>query len=160
MVLAAASLTMSFPVPHVIRDAVDSDVPFVIHAWVEEMRDSPSRWGMPNVDYYSWQRAYIRQQLRESKTLIACAPDDPNHLFGYVTFAPPNYVHWLYVKSAYRNIGFARALVHAALGAPPRIYVTQLSDGTLKHIRAHRDKSRVVYIAPQYVTHSRQETVQ
>lgn len=100
--------------PHRIRPAVDADVALVTNAWVQEFRHAPAARFIRNADYYADQRTLIYRLLRASETLVACAPDDENHLFGFVTFGPGMLVHWVYVKDSYRRIGLGDALLEAA----------------------------------------------
>lgn len=108
---------MTFPLPHAIRPAVSSDLAMLVHAWTSEHRHSPFARFVRDQEYFPDQRQLVMDLLATSKTLVACNPDEPKHIFGYICFGPGNSVHWVYVKSAYRRIGLADVLLKAAFPA-------------------------------------------
>lgn len=91
-----------------------ADLPAVINAWVSEHRHSPAARFVRDREYFADQRALVVDLLHSSFTLVACAPDDESHIYGFICYGPANTIHWVYVKSAYRRIGLADALLAAA----------------------------------------------
>jgi GNAT superfamily N-acetyltransferase len=120
---------VTFGLPHRIRPAHDGDLPLVVDAWVQDYRHAPTARGIRDRDYYGDQRAEVLRILRASSTRVACAEDDPEHLFGFVTFGPGPLLHWVYVKDAYRRAGLGDTLLDAAFPQPRayELYATHAS---------------------------------
>ena len=114
---------MTDAVPFLMRDAETGDVAFIVSGWVKEMRHSPWTRHIPNAVYYAAQHELVHRLLAESNAVVACNRDNPEHLFGCVVFdhfeGGEPFVHWLYVKGAYRGLGHGRELLrHAFRGVP------------------------------------------
>ncbi len=90
----------------------------VKHSWVQEARHAAWSRGVSEDVYWPSQKRLVGALVRESEVRVACAPDEPDHLYGYIVSAG-ELLHWVYVKSAFRNIGIAKGLFEAA-GEPKR----------------------------------------
>lgn len=110
---------MTFPLAHSIRPAIPGDTNFLINSWVSEARHAPAARFVRDSEYFVDQRQLVLDLLRTSETLVACSPDEEDHIFGYIVFGPGPVVSWVYVKSAYRRIGLADVLLAAAF--PSRV---------------------------------------
>ena len=66
--------------------------------------------------WISW-HGIVEQLLRSpsTHTLLAHVIDEPSQLLGFVCATPPDALHWLYVKQAFRGLGIGTALLTAAL---------------------------------------------
>lgn len=83
------------------------------------------------------QHALIEKLLRVSVVLVACHPDHPDQVFGYLVGDPEErYLHWLYVRHDFRRCGIASQLLAQAYGDAP-ITVTCNVTGT-SYLRRHR----------------------
>jgi len=63
--------------------------------------------------YFPAQRKELEIMLKASDVLVACNPEDPGHVFGYVLsekFHTSTVVHFIYVKHAVRKFGIAKML--------------------------------------------------
>jgi GNAT superfamily N-acetyltransferase len=118
---------MTCALPHVIREAVEDDIPVVRDPWVQEMRHAPWARGISNALYFHEMKAFVGRVLRSATTLMACNPDEPGHVYGFVTFNRPNVLHWIYVKHAYQAVGLGSELFRAALLSTP-IIATQANN--------------------------------
>lgn len=135
---------MTCALPHIMRAAEEADVAFLRDPWVQEMRHSPWCKGIDGETYFPQMKLFVSRLLRRSSTLIACNPENPTHIFGFVTFHAPTYLHWIYVKSAYQKIGLGHELLEAARqhGLDERLVATQASGKCFdkfdrKHERIH-----------------------
>lgn len=100
-----------------IRQGVETDNNFILASWLRGLyygdswyRDIPKDIFMKN--YHKVLTAVL---CRESTiVLIACLKEDPDVILGYsVTHSKDNntVLDWVFVKSAWRNIGIGRSLV-------------------------------------------------
>lgn len=108
---------MTFPLAHRLRSAVAGDTSLIINSWVSEHRHAPAARFVRDAEYFVDQRQLVIDLLRTSETLVACSPDEADHIFGYIVFGPGPVVSWVYVKSSYRRIGLADVLLEAAFPA-------------------------------------------
>ena len=117
----------AFPLAHRFRPAVNGDGPLILSAWSKEHRHSPSSRFVRDRDYFADQRAIVLHLLRTSATIVACSPDDEEHVLGFITHGPGPVVHWVYTKNSYRRLGLGDALVRAAFpdrGPHDELYAT------------------------------------
>ena len=140
------------PLAHILRPAVDSDMAVVRDPWVQEMRHAPWSRGVPDDIYFPEMKAFVGRVLARANTLVACNPEDPKHVYGFVTFDPPNHLHWVYVKRAYQGVGLGRTLVEAT-GIGPKIVATQASSGCYDRFdRKTHERTHVGYFSPDRST--------
>lgn len=98
----------------VIRDAVGDDANLILSAWLKsyetrrEMRCSTS-------DYYAGHHQAVQELLMRDGVMckVACDPDDPRTLFGFVAYEI-RVLHYVYVKQAVRRLDVATRLIDAA----------------------------------------------
>lgn len=141
---------MTCPLPHMMRPATEADLGFLRDPWVQEMRHSPWSRGVPDDVYFPEMKAFVGRVLRRSYTLIACNPEDPTHVFGFVTFERPNVVHWIYVKRAYQRVGLGQALLDAAKLAGGKLIATQASSACFdKFDRKTHERTHVGYFSDE-----------
>ncbi|HTQ41794.1 MAG TPA: hypothetical protein VMI75_03485, partial [Polyangiaceae bacterium] len=79
-----------------MRRAQPEDLRFIAHAWVQEVRHAFAARGVPDDLYYAHQRSLVLALVRRAHTLVAVDPEDPWHLYGFVTFElGPGRLHWV-----------------------------------------------------------------
>lgn len=72
--------------------------------------------------YFSFQEILLKTLIACSRTILAVDKENPDHIFGYITYQP-NYrdyylcAHYIYVKQPYRKMGMAGALLDIARGS-------------------------------------------
>jgi GNAT superfamily N-acetyltransferase len=102
--------------PLAIRDYADpGDTGFVVTSWLESFHDGSKvarrvRFG----DYRDPQRRIIHRLLRRSLTLVACDPEQREHLLGFVVGERAGtrlVLHYVYVRQTRRQHGCARMLL-------------------------------------------------
>lgn len=108
-----------------IREMDDSDHEFVVRTWTRtnatvQTRASPA--------YYEKEQPKAIAEVLSFHPivfgLVATPPDEPTLICGWGVFDDARrVVHYVFVKSAYRRCGVARALVEKALPGPePRFH--------------------------------------
>lgn len=111
-----------------IRPAAPDDMAFVIDAWLEGYwMDGPFSLVMPKSTWWPRWHRVIENILADerTRTVIACLGERPDQLMGFACSRPPDILHWVYVKQAFRGNGIARELLHARLG---RAFCSHWSD--------------------------------
>lgn len=99
------------------RYANDEDMPFVFDTWLKSYKKAAHQ-------YLDWNN-YVTPQLkvinaliaRGAQILVACNPDSPEHIFGYIVFEHINslpIIHWIYTKFPFRRQGVAKSLITQA----------------------------------------------
>ncbi len=109
------------------------------------MRRAPFSRHVRSDIYWPCQHEMVRQLLNLGQTIIACDPDDPEHLYGCVSFQPASaaIIHWLYVKGSCRRMGLGSALILAAVGDKRPILCTQAP--AIFQVRELVDKHELIY---------------
>jgi predicted N-acetyltransferase YhbS len=110
-----------------IRPMRTDDEGFVFNSWLRSFRKSVD---MESKAYYLFKHSVIERLLRDSRTLMAVACDDPDQIFGWVCFAPfedEYVVHYLYVKATFRKLGIGRRLIESL---PPIGWYTHKTYGS------------------------------
>lgn len=123
-------------IPHVLRDIEGGDLGFVRGAWAATHRNSPMSRCVPHGVYWPSQHRTIDAILRQARVIVAADESDSSHLYGCIVLqlGQRAIVHWLMVKSEYRRLGLAKALLAAGVGpsAAP-IYLTQPTNFVAEH---------------------------
>ena len=96
-----------------IRHAEPADLNFIMNSFLRSLRGSPGLKSIPNEIYYYEQSRRLENLLRSSTTLVACNPELPDQIYGYVIGTPNKETHFIYIKFTYRKLGLARKLLEA-----------------------------------------------
>lgn len=95
-----------------------SDKPYIMDSWLKCHRGSPTHRQIPEEIYFSHQEAIIDGLLNQSLVIMACSPEDDDHLLGYCIAQPSRggvcVIHWINVKLTYRKMGIGRMLLDEA----------------------------------------------
>lgn len=105
--------TTVFPVA--LRDATESDAPYVFATWLKSQRRQGDRAEMRNRVYFENEKRRVGGLLARSVVTMAVNPADATHIYGYLCRSVLSddlaLVHFLFVKPAYRKLGVARILM-------------------------------------------------
>lgn len=95
-----------------LRPYVQSDAPFVRHAWVRGAATLASKLGMavPSA------KRRAQRLVDASAILVAFDCDEPTVLLGFIAFTG-RVVHWVYVPAPFRGAGIARAMLLRVVGS-------------------------------------------
>lgn len=97
------------------RPANEEDISFIFNSWLKSFRNSYFCKGIVNTIYFTEQHKVIEGILRTSTAIVACNPEDPSQLYGWVCAEKIDGVfclHYLYVKHSFRSLGLARLLIN------------------------------------------------
>jgi ribosomal protein S18 acetylase RimI-like enzyme len=100
-----------------ITAARPQDEPYIYDSWLRGYKDSPRTAKWNQEDYQDFQQPVIKRILQDSRALVARPIDWDAGIYGYLVYeqtADTFVLHWLSVKSAYRKLGIATALITAA----------------------------------------------
>lgn len=129
---------MTQDVPWTIRPANGQDVSFIYATWLNSYRsDSQIGLSCRTTIFYSAYNRILDHILDSdnSQTLVACLPDDPNVILGYLVFERDR-IHYVFVKEVFRKTGIARSLIQAA-NLPQTIFITHRTRSAEPIISSH-----------------------
>ena len=98
-----------------IRSAQGSDLAFIFDTFLKSYKmSSPVGRACRNGIFFDNYRLVLDDILENAKTYVACLPDEPTVIFGYL-IADKATIHYVFVKEAFRNLGIDKALYNEAL---------------------------------------------
>jgi hypothetical protein len=98
----------------VVRDMTEDDRRFVSHAYLTTHYLSKPIKFVPKTRYFQMSAKVLEKLLSRAKTVVACFPEDPNELAGFLIYelhAAAMVIHFIYVKKLLRNQGVAKRMV-------------------------------------------------
>ena len=100
-----------------LRGIEEGDLNFIFNSWLKSYRKSDFAKKVPSDVYYYHHKGVIDRLLSHSSILVACNPDNPAQVFGYIVAShePILAVHYVYVKYNYRKLGLGKALAEALI---------------------------------------------
>jgi len=102
-------------IPYKLRAPKEADINFIFNSWLKSYRNSDFAKSQCNAVYFENHKQIVTTLINKSLIVVACSPDDVNHVFGYVVyqFLPGNnlLVHYAYVKHTYRRMGIAKDFI-------------------------------------------------
>src|SRR3954469_10856191 len=99
-----------------VRERKISDWGFLTSTWLKSQRKKYRE--LSNLEYYDSQKERIYDLLKNAHVLVACNPEDENHIYGYIVFSSLNGIpilHWAYTKMTLRRFGVFKKLAAKAL---------------------------------------------
>lgn len=103
--------------PILLRKPHSEDIPFIFNSWLKSYRPSIQVKNIPQNIFYGEHHRFLEKIMKRAECIIACNPDDTNHIFGYVVYEIITgvlVVHYVYVKQDYRRLGVCNYLLEAA----------------------------------------------
>ena len=90
------------------------DIPFIYATWLNSYRnDSLIGLSVRKSVFFENYRSVLDHLLAKdsTKVYVACAPNDPSVIFGYIVAEPEaNVLHYAFTKEAFRGFGIAKVL--------------------------------------------------
>lgn len=118
------------------RPAEKPDLAFIFSSWLKSFRESEFAKGIPTSLYYREHHRLIERLLERAQVLVACNPESPSQIYGWICFerSRARVIHYVYVKQPFRELGIAKRLLEAALAGEEGFFYTHLgiTDGKLK----------------------------
>jgi len=118
---------------------VDDDRPYIATSMLQSIKRSYPFDMVPQAIYYYPQKKIIQQLLDKCTTLVACFPEDPSEIIGYIIyqfFDQIPIIHYLYVRTIHWNKKIANTILKQVLRDNMNtVIVTSISDffPQLKH---------------------------
>ena len=98
----------------VTRLVQPEDIPFLYSTWLNSYRnDSETGLSVRKSIFFESYRLILDYILQKNttKVLVACKPDEPNVIYGYMVAEPSdNVLHYVFVKEAFQRFGIANSL--------------------------------------------------
>ena len=93
------------------------------------------RDGVDKNYFMSSAHSIMTRMLRNCNILIACLPDDPDQIFGYLVYTEnPRVLYWIYVKWDFRQAGVATRLLLSALDSFDKRTEYVIRTGSIRHL--------------------------
>lgn len=124
-----------------VRKAIPEDIPFIYSSWLNSYKyDSTVGFSVRKGLFFSEYRTILDYILSQSdtKVLVACDPDYPNTIFGYLVYQP-NTIHYAFTKESFRNLGIQTSLYNAAELGAGAVYYTHSTYSLRDMIHNHPD---------------------
>jgi hypothetical protein len=103
------------------RPAERRDLALIMSSWLKSFKGSHYAGPIPNDLYWDTYRLSLERILSRPAVRVWIAvnpgePDPEHEIYGWLAMEPgaPPVVHYAYVKQAFRRMGVARSLFHAA----------------------------------------------
>lgn len=106
---------MKKKLPIEIREGIVDDANFILNSWLKSYRRSMFACKMTDTVYYDCHHEVLRKLLKSCTVLVACPPNDPGQIYGYIVAEVVDNVpviHFAYVKHTFRGFGICTALVN------------------------------------------------
>ncbi len=99
-----------------LRAATQDDVGFIFNSWLKSYRQAPATQGIPSQIFFSEHHKLVERLLTSSNVIVACDPEDPSQLFGYICASKVEgilAIHYVYIKHTFRGLGIGKMLLNA-----------------------------------------------
>ena len=137
-----------------IRAQEPSDRGFLRSSWVENYRehscDKMTR-RIPGSEYRPRWSRIAERLLDTAQVRVACAPDDPDTILGYIVWEPsrpgrPAILHWVYLRLEFQGFGLLDQLLReAGIDRDKQDQPLWYSHQTLKFSRLRKPESWTYY---------------
>lgn len=101
-------------VPIAFRPPTEDEMAFIYSGWLRSHRYSRFAVDIPGPIYFDNHKKVVELLLSTGRIVVACNPDHPDQLFGFVCYQPTHggaaVMHYLYVKQPFRRFGIATAM--------------------------------------------------
>jgi GNAT superfamily N-acetyltransferase len=140
---------------YTLRPSYENDLKFLLNSW------SISHWHKntyhkkcsPFNSYREMMNKRIIDIIKSNaQVIIACDPDNLDNIYAYIVYnkiIKNPIIHWIYVKSEYRNKGLGKALI-GKTGINPYlpIVITHISNTACEIMKTHKeqDKYQLAYL--------------
>jgi hypothetical protein len=128
-----------------IRDATVDDSGFIANAWLHSYRRSYDGIHCAPHLFDDIYRPLVDGLMRSCHNDVVCGDANESQLFGFVNYVPDGdavVINYIYVKGAFRGLGFARAMFDRITQAHgDRVFATHLT----RDVQKYRLRGNFVY---------------
>jgi GNAT superfamily N-acetyltransferase len=110
-----------------------NDEPLIFATWLNSYAQSAAGRMVDRPLYFYEQKRVIERLLMTSDVILAANGDLPDQAYGWIVGEKPTVdapeiaiVHFMFVKSEYREMGIARALLARIIGGAQQVFFTHL----------------------------------
>ena len=99
-----------------LRPIIEDDTAFIFNSWLKSYRFSHFGEKITNTIYFAEHHKVIERLIDNSKVLVACNPEEPSQVYGYIIGEEVDGIfvlHFIYVKHIFRNMGVGKTLLDA-----------------------------------------------
>lgn len=113
-----------------IRNFNKDDTAFVFQSWLKDYRrNSQFAKRIRSSDFFQYHHKILERifERETSQTLIACDPETPKVIWGYITIEKVpglDLIHYIYVKDSFRGYGIGGKLLKESGFSPNKIIYT------------------------------------
>src|SRR5579859_1846901 len=89
----------------ILRQHTTEDISFIYNSFLKSLHNSFPIKFVPDTLYYGPQSQIIESLLKTANVMVACYPEDPSEILGYVIYQEIDsalILHYIYVKQPYR----------------------------------------------------------
>lgn len=106
-----------------LRAHIDDDKDFIFDTWANNQRSVGFNTRIKKGEFTRFLKHFLICRLPEMNILVACNSEYEDQIYGYIVYSDYeklkiNCVHFLYVKSMYRNNHIARELLKNSVLIP------------------------------------------
>lgn len=148
--------------PFIFREMVDGDEPFIFNSFLKSFKANSTAYYTDNQIYYKNQSELINYLLDNCHTLIACFPEDPEMIMGYIIYEhiiKTLVIHYIYVKNSLRLQKIASNMIQPLLDPDNTVVVATHCTNDFKKLKYKINGKRLSYdpyfIANQQRIHDR-----
>lgn len=102
--------------PATLRRADEKDISFIFNSWLKSYRSSYFAKSISNTIYFEGHHKIIEKLAKTSEIIVACNPQDPEQIFGYICAEKIDGIfclHYIYVKQSFRRLGIGKLLLNS-----------------------------------------------
>ena len=138
-----------------MREAELSDLDFVMDTVSKSLRNSPMFKLCSNDVFYEGFKEHIEPLIMESQIVVACNPEDPSQIYGYVSYYKTGShntgkivsttVNYMYIKQVYRGMTIGSQLLNVIWHKDTFLLYKYSTPSWEKFIKRHTSKA---YFSP------------
>ncbi len=113
---------------YIIRKALPEDISFIYSSWLKSFRygSTANKLIRTNVFFTNY-REVLDSILAKSLTLVACLPDSPEVILGYMVYEE-DILHYCFIKHSFRRLGIASSLLEQTGLKDSEVQVTHMTN--------------------------------
>src|ERR1700728_876696 len=142
-------------IPYLLREATKEDESFIYNSSLKFIHKLSNYRNIRDSIFFHNQSEIIRYLLNNSKVLIACFPEAPEEIMGYIIYEHLQndlILHFVYVKFLHRHKGLIKEIMQSILRPDTNMIVyTHYPDFNVTKLA----QGRLWVFDPYYITNQR-----